>query len=147
MNKQSVYFLVDVSVLPDIFDKVIKVKKILQTREVKTINEAVHKVGISRSAFYKYKDYVFPFYEMSQAKIITLSFILEDLPGILSNLLNIIAKAKANILTINQNIPINGVANMTISIQTGSMDISIEDLVVKIGEIEGIRKIDILARE
>ncbi|MBZ4647175.1 MAG: chorismate mutase [Petroclostridium sp.] len=147
IDKQPVYFLVDSSVLPEVFAKVIEAKRLLQTGKVKTINDAVQLVGISRSAYYKYKDCVFPFYEISQGKIITLFFILEDVPGILSNILNVIARARANILTINQNIPINGVANITISIQTGNMEGNIEELVSQMEVIEGVRKIDILARE
>ncbi|MDK2800335.1 MAG: chorismate mutase [Clostridiales bacterium] len=147
MNKQPKFLLVDASVLPEVFEKVIEVKKLLETGKVKKINDAVHKVGISRSAYYKYKDFVFPFYQMSQGKIITLFFILEDVAGILSNLLNIIAKAKANILTINQNIPINGAANITVSIRTGNMACDIEELVAQMREIEGVKKIDILASE
>lgn len=146
INKNSVYYLVDSSVLPEIFEKVINVKKLLQTGKNKTINEAVQQVGISRSAYYKYKDYVFPFYEISQATIITLFFILEDITGVLSKILYIIAGAKANVLTVNQNIPINGVANITISIQTANMDRDIETLIEEMEKIEGIRKIEILAR-
>jgi chorismate mutase len=147
MNKQSMYYLVDAAVLPEVFGKVIEVKKLLQTGKIKTINDAVQMVGISRSAYYKYKDFVFPFYEISQGKIITLFFVLEDVSGILSNILNIIAKAKANVLTINQNIPVNDIANITISIQTGKMVGNIEDLIIEMEKIEGVKKIDILARE
>ncbi len=147
MNEQHRYYLVDASVLPEVFGKVIEVKKLLEMGKVKTINEGVERVGISRSAYYKYKDAVFPFFEMSQGKIITLFFILEDIPGILSNILNVIADYKASILTINQNIPINGTANMTISIRTGNMKGDSEALVDEFKGIEGVKKIDILARE
>ncbi|MGE4284231.1 MAG: ACT domain-containing protein [Clostridia bacterium] len=146
MNKNSMYYLVDSAVLPEIFCKVIEVKRLLQTGKVKTINDAVRIIQISRSAYYKYKDFIFPFYEISQGKIITLFFILEDVPGILSNILNIIASVKANVLTINQNIPINGAANITISIQTTSIEGSVEDLIAQMEKIEGVKKIDILAR-
>ncbi|MCG8501060.1 MAG: ACT domain-containing protein [Firmicutes bacterium] len=147
MNEQHRYYLVDASVLPEVFGKVIEVKKLLEMGKVKTINEGVERVGISRSAYYKYKDAVFPFFELSQGKIITLFFILEDIPGILSNILNVIADYKASILTINQNIPINGTANMTISIRTGNMKGDSEALVDEFKGIEGVKKIDILARE
>src|SRR5699024_4531733 len=85
------------------------------------INEAVKMAGISRSAFYKYKDWVFPFTEGSRGKIVTLSLILKDMPGVLSQILNMIAHTNANILTINQNIPIHGVGYVTISIDTKNM--------------------------
>jgi len=147
MNKEPAYYLVDSSVLPEIFEKVVRVKRLLQTGKIKKINDAVKQVGISRSTYYKYKDYIFPFFEASKGKIITLFFILEDVSGILSNILNVIAKTRANILTINQNIPINGVANITISLQTGNMEGDIETLIKKMEKIEGVRKIEILARE
>ena len=147
MKKQSDYYLVEASVLPEVFIKVMEVKRLLETRKVKTINEAVTRVGISRSTYYKYKDSIYPFYEMSQGKIITLFIILEDIPGILSNILNSIASVNANILTINQNIPINGVANITISIETGDMDKNIEYLIEQIRGKEGVKRIEILGRE
>ncbi|HEY9061425.1 MAG TPA: ACT domain-containing protein [Pseudobacteroides sp.] len=147
MNKDSTYLLVDTSVLPEVFSKVIEVKQILGKGKVKSINEAVKEVGISRSAFYKYKDFVFPFYETSRGKVMTLFFVVEDLSGILSGIINQIALAKANILTINQNIPINGLADVTISIETAGMVKDIKELMDEIGRIEGVRRQEILARE
>lgn len=147
MNKNSTYFLVDSSVLPEVFSKVIDVKKLLSKGTVKAVNEAVKEVGLSRSAYYKYKDYVFPFYETSRGKIITLLFVVEDFPGILSSIINQIASAKANILTINQNIPINSLADVTISIETNEMVKDIRELMDEISLIEGVRKQSILARE
>jgi chorismate mutase len=146
MNKDSVYFLVDASVLPEVFSKVIDVKKILSMGAVKTINEAVKEVGISRSAYYKYKDFVFPFYETSRGKVMTLFFVVEDFAGILSSIINRVAAAKANILTINQNIPINGLADVTISIETAGMEKDIRTLMDDISQVEGVRRQEILAR-
>ncbi len=145
--KNPQFYLVHSSVLPEVFEKVIEVKKLLKLGKIKTVNEASEQVGISRSAYYKYKDHVFPFFETSQGKIITLSFILEDIPGILSHILNIIASYQANVLTINQNIPINGTANITISIRTGNMTGDIEILISEIEMLNGVREIDILGRE
>ena len=147
MKKESTYLLVDASVLPDVFTKVIEVKKILSKGVVKTVNDAVKEVGISRSAYYKYKDSVFPFYETSRGNVITLLFVVEDFSGILSRIINEIALAKANILTINQNIPINGLADVTISIETTGMVKDIKELMDEIRKIEGVRKHEILARE
>lgn len=147
MNKNSTYFLVDSSVLPEVFSKVIDVKKILSKGIIKTVNEAVREVGMSRSAYYKYKDFVFPFYETSRGKVITLFFVVEDFAGILSCIINKIANAKANILTINQNIPINSLADVTISIETAGMTKNIEELTDEIAQIEGVRRQEILARE
>jgi chorismate mutase len=146
MDKKSTYFLVDSIVLPEVFSKVIEVKKILSRGVIKAVNEAVKEAGISRSAYYKYKDFVFPFYETSRGKVITLFFVVEDFSGILSSIIMQIAKAKANVLTINQNIPINGLADVTISIETEGMSIALEEMMDSISEIEGVRRQEILAR-
>lgn len=147
MDKNATYFLVDASVLPEVFAKVIEVKKILSKGRIKAVNEAVKEAGLSRSAFYKYKDYVFPFYETSRGKVITLFFVVEDFSGILSSIINQIASAKANILTINQNIPINSLADVTISIETQGMVKDIKEMMDDISKIEGVRRQEILARE
>ncbi len=146
MKQEAVFFLVDSVILPDVFAKVIEVKKILSAGRIKTVNDAVKEVGISRSAFYKYKDYVFPFYETSRGKVITLFFVVEDFSGILSSIINKIAVANANILTINQNIPINSLADVTISIETFEMKEDIQNMMGEISKIEGVRRCEILAR-
>lgn len=147
MKKKDKFILVDSSVLPEVYSKVIAVKKLLSSGTAKTVNQAAEDIGISRSAFYKYKDYVFPFYEMNKERIITLFFVLLDLPGVLSEILNLLAVAGANILTINQNIPINGVANITISVQTGNITVKIEELIESLQELNGVKEIEVLARE
>jgi len=147
MARGPTLILVDVSVLPDVFAKVIEVKKILSSGDAKTVNEAAARVGISRSAYYKYKDHVFPFYETSRGKIITLNLVLEDFSGILARIIKSIAKARGNIVTINQNIPINGLADVTISIETSEMVKDIKDLMDEIKKIEGVRRQVILARD
>ncbi|MHB8064039.1 MAG: ACT domain-containing protein [Ruminiclostridium sp.] len=146
MKQESVFFLVNSFILPDVFTKVIEVKKILSFGKIKTVNDAVKEVGISRSAYYKYKDYVFPFYETSRGKVLTLFFVVEDFSGILSSIINKIASANANILTINQNIPINGLADVTVSIETFEMKNDMQALMAEIGMIEGVRRCEILAR-
>lgn len=105
MNDKSTFYLVREEILPEAIKKTIKVKEILKRGEVKTINEAVEKMGLSRSAYYKYKDYVFPFYEASKDKIITLSLLLEHKSGVLSKVLNTVAADSGSIMTINQGIP------------------------------------------
>jgi len=146
MKQESIFFLVDSFVLPEVFAKVIEAKKILSLGKIKTVNDAVKEVGISRSAYYKYKDYVFPFYETSRGKVITLFFVVEDFSGILSSIINKIAAANANILTINQNIPINGLADVTVSIETFEMKDDMQVLMIEIAKIEGVRRSEILAR-
>ncbi len=147
MSKKTKYLLVDPSILPEVFSKVMEVKNLLAKDPGKAVNEAVREVGISRSAYYKYKDYVFPFYETSRGRVITLFFVLEDVSGVLSRIIHEIAQAKANVLTINQNIPINGLADVTISIETEEMEMNIRDMMDRIGTIQGIRRQAILARD
>ncbi|TYQ16421.1 UNVERIFIED_CONTAM: chorismate mutase [Acetivibrio alkalicellulosi] len=147
MNNTSKYFLVDASVLPEIFTKVIEVKGILESGTIKNVNEAVKKAGISRSAYYKYKDYVFPFYETSRGKAITLYFTVKDYAGILSSIINKIAQSKASIVTINQNIPINGFADVTITVETSEMVTDIKELLLEISKIEGVKRQEILGRD
>jgi chorismate mutase len=147
MNNSSTYFLVDSEVLPEVFSRVIEAKRLLSSGKSKTVNDAVREAGLSRSAFYKYKDCVFPFYETSRGRVITLYFVVEDFSGILSSIINKIAQSKANIITINQNMPINGLADVTISIATAGMTMDIGQLMENIGEVEGVRRQEILARD
>lgn len=147
MEEKSCFYLVNQDVLPDIFTNVIKAKNLLITGKAATINEAVKKTGISRSAFYKYKDSVFTFTEGSKGKIITLSFVLENIPGVLSSILNVIAQSNGNILTISQNIPVFGVANVTILMDTINLIEDQDALVQNIIGISGLRKVEILAKE
>ncbi|MGI6113568.1 MAG: ACT domain-containing protein [Mahellales bacterium] len=147
MHNKTTFYLVDASVLPEVFTAVIKAKKLLKLGKVNTVNEAVKAVGISRSAYYKYKEAVFPFTEGTRGKIITLGLVLEDIPGVLSSILNIIAEARANILTMNQNIPIHGVANVTISMDTKELKEDTDYLISVLSEQRGVQRIEILAKE
>ncbi len=147
MAKKPLYLLVDTAVLPDIFPKVVEAKKLLKTGKCKTTSEAVQMLKISRSAFYKYKDCVFPIEEMGKDRIITLFMELVDIPGILSSVLKTLAQACVSVLTINQNIPIDHSANITISFRTENMNKPIEALLKKLGQIEGVKKIEIIAGE
>ena len=141
------FFLVKAEVLPDVFLKVMEVKRLLSAGKADSVNEAVQRVGISRSAYYKYKDSLFPFYETSRGRIVTVMFVIEDFPGILSGIINCLADAKANILTINQNIPINGLADVTVSVETDRMKTSLEELMDRLGAIQGVRRQRIMARD
>ncbi|MBR6880512.1 MAG: ACT domain-containing protein [Clostridiales bacterium] len=147
MEESTEYFLVDKKVLPEVFIKVMEVKQRLNTGESVSVNEAVRKTGLSRSAYYKYKDSVLPFFEATNGKKVTLLITVENFQGILSSILNVIAGSKANILTINQNIPINGLADISISLETVSMLGSVEDILTDIKKIAGIRSCKILSRE
>jgi chorismate mutase len=143
----SEFFLVKADMLPDVFNKVMAVKRLINSGKADSVNEAVQKVGLSRSAYYKYKDAVLPFYETSRGRLVTLVFAVENFPGILSGIINCLARAKANILTINQNIPINGLADVSVSIETDQMMIDIEHLMDELGRIPGVRSYRILARD
>ncbi|MBO7450138.1 MAG: ACT domain-containing protein [Clostridiales bacterium] len=146
-SEDKEYFLVDKKVLPEVFLKVIDVKQKLNVGESASVNEAVRKVGLSRSAYYKYKDAVMPFYETTNGKKVTLLISVENFQGILSSILNIVASSRANILTINQNIPINGLADISISLETASMFGSLEDLLGDINRLAGVRSCKVLSRE
>ena len=139
------YYLVESSVLPEVFIKVTQVRELLETGEVKTVAEAVERVGIGRSAFYKYKDSVMPFRDMKRGSIVTFHALLRDKKGVLSSLLAIFADTGANILTINQSIPSNGTALVTISATTENMPIGTDELITKARELEGVIRFDALA--
>ena len=126
--------------------KTIKAKELLQ-KEINTIYEAVEKVGMSRSAYYKYKDYIFPLYEINQGKIVTIHLILSHDKGVLARVLDEIAKSKASILTINQSIPTHGVANVTMAIEIKGMEIKIDELLSRLKKAEGVNEVNLLARE
>ena len=144
---ESEYFLVKSDMLPEVFVKVMAVKRLLNSGKADSVNDAVQRVGLSRSAYYKYKDAVLPFYETSRGRMVTLIFAVENFPGILSGIINCLAKAKANILTINQNIPINGLADVSISMETDRMTVELEGLLDEVSRIPGVRSYRILARD
>ena len=146
MNNKSVFYLVREEILPEAIKKTIKVKELLKIGEVKTINEAVEMMDLSRSAYYKYKDYVFPFYEASREKIISLSFLLDHRAGVLSRVLNSIASDGGSVLTINQGIPLQGVANVTLSIETKDLLVDLEALLDKLRMIEGVKSLEVLGQ-
>jgi len=145
MGVKTKYYIVSAEALPEIFIKVAEAKRMMQTGEADTVGAATKMVGISRSAFYKYKDAVQPFNNMKSGRIITFYTMLKDNPGVLSNVLSIFADSGANILTINQSIPTNGCAAVTISAETSDMAHSLEDLMSHISAVEGVVKFEILA--
>jgi chorismate mutase len=146
IGQKSVFFLVREEILPEAIKKTIKVKDMLKRGEARTINEAVEKMELSRSAYYKYKDYVFPFYEASKEKIVTLALLLEHKQGVLSRVLNTIANERGSVLTINQGIPLQGVANATISIETAELAIDLEALLDKVRMVEGVKRLEVLGQ-
>lgn len=145
MGSKTKFYIVAADALPDIFIKVAQAKGMMQSGEAGTVGEATRRVGISRSAFYKYKDAVQPFNDMKAGHIITFYTMLKDNPGVLSNVLTIFADSGANILTINQSIPTNGCAAVTVSAETSDMEISLEELIGHASSLEGVIKFEILA--
>lgn len=145
MGKTPNYFIVEAGALPEVFLKVAEAKRLLETGEVGTVNLATQRVRISRSAFYKYKDAVRPFNDMLQGRIVTVQSLLKDEPGVLSSVLNIFAQSGGNILTINQGIPTNGCAVVSIGVETSGMKVSLEELLATARQVEGVLHCEILA--
>ena len=139
------YYIVEASALPEVFVKVAEAKRLLSTGEAATVNEATRIMDISRSAFYKYRDAVLPFQNMMTGRIITFQLLLHDEPGTLSDLLNIIADQKANIITINSIVPTNGCAVVTISAETMDLAVPLEELLRMLRQTNGVIKAEILA--
>ena len=145
MSRAPNYYIVEASVLPEIFRKVVETRRLLDTGEAETVNQAVRLTGISRSAFYKYKDAVRPFQDMLHGRIVTFQLLLKDEPGLLSQVLNRFAGSGANILTINQGIPSNGSAVVTVNAETSGMEGSLQKLLEEIGGLAGVIRGEILA--
>lgn len=145
MEKTPRFYIVEASALPEIFQKVAEAKRMLETGETDKVNVATRAVGISRSAFYKYRDSISPFQNMMAGRIITFQMILKDKAGVLSEILSIFANCGANILTINQSIPSGGRAMVTISAETGNLSCSLEELTARISDNRGVVKTEAVA--
>ena len=145
MSEPAKYFIVEAKAMPEIFRKVAEAKRLLETGEAKTVNAAAQAVEISRSAFYKYKDAVRPFNDMLHGRIVTFQVLLKDEPGALSGTLNVLAGTGANILTINQSIPVNGCAVVTMTVETSALRDSLEEVLASLSAGQGVIKCEILA--
>ena len=147
MEDKSKYFVVKQKAVPEVLLKVVEAKKLLETVRAITVQEAADRVGISRSSFYKYKDDIFPFHETTKGKTITMVIQMDDEPGLLSGVLKTIADFHANILTIHQSIPVNGIATLTLSIDILPQTGDVAEMVTKIESVGGMQYVKILARE
>ena len=145
MAREIKYYIVAANALPEIFVKVAEAKRMMQTGEADTVGAATKMVGISRSAFYKYKDAVQPFNDMKAEHIITFYCMLKDNTGVLSGVLSVFATSGANILTINQSIPTNGCAAVTISAETSELKESLEQLMAGVSALNGVVRVEVLA--
>lgn len=141
------FYIVNKKAVPEVLLKVVEAKRLLDSERVYTIQEATDAVGISRSSFYKYKDDIFPFHENNRGKTITFMIQMDDIPGLLSLVLNQIAKNNANILTIHQTIPIGGIASLTLSIEILPQTLEVSELIDSIEALDGIHYLKILGRE
>ncbi len=140
-------FVLKEKAVPEVLLKVVEAKRLLESGRVTSVQEAAEQVDISRSSFYKYKDDIFPFHDNAKGRTITMVIQLDDTPGLLSTVLNIVAEFHANILTIHQSIPVNGIASLTLSIDILPETGDLSQMVDKIEGQDGIHYLKILARE
>lgn len=145
MSQRSRYFIVEASALPEIYLKVADAKRMLETGEVQTVNAAAHRAGISRSAFYKYKDAIRPFRDMLHGRIVTIQILLRNQPGALSAVLNMLADWGGNVLTINQAIPGGDAAVVTVGLETSGLSTDLEELLTALRSKEEVVRCEVLA--
>ena len=147
MADSTEYYVVKQRALPEVLLKVVEAKRLVESRRAMSIQDAVDEVGISRSSFYKYKDDIFKFHDNTQGTTLTLTFDMDDEPGALSDVLKVIAECGANILTIHQSIPINGVAALSISIQVLETTKNVSEMLTYMEQQECVHHVKVLARE
>jgi chorismate mutase len=140
------YYLIRNDILPEAILKTVEAKQLLESGEAETVFEAVEKVGISRSAYYKYKDGIFPFNSMMREMIITITLQLEHRSGVLSKVLSFVAEKGGNVLTINQTIPLQGLANVAMSVDTALLNTSTTDFIDQLLALDGVKKAAIVGR-
>lgn len=145
--KDSGYFVVRKKAVPEVLLKVVEAKQLVESERVASIQEAVDAVGISRSSFYKYKDDIFEFHENAKGTTVTLLIQMEDKPGILSDVLKIVARCGANILTIHQSIPIGGMASLTLSIQILENTEDVSEMLEQMEGMTGVHRVKVLSKE
>ena len=141
------FYVVKEQAVPEVLLKVVEAKKLLDSGRAHTINEAADQVGISRSSFYKYKEDIFEFHENVRGKTITFLIEMRDEPGLLSDVLMIVAKSRANILTIHQSIPVSGMASTSISVQVMPETGDVTEMMDQIDAMDGVKSLRILGAE
>ncbi len=147
MAEDNKYYVVKKRAVPEVLLKVVEAKRLIDSERAATVQEATGKVGISRSSFYKYKDDIFPFHDNAKGKTITFMLQMDDEPGLLSDVLHKVADFHANILTIHQSIPINGIASLTLSVEVLPSTGDVSEMIEQIEKQTGIQYLKILARE
>ena len=147
MAEKTKYFVLKQKAVPEVLLKVVEAKRLIDSGKAASVQDATEAVRISRSSFYKYKDDIFPFHDNAKGRTITMMVQLDDEPGLLSLVLRIVADYHANILTIHQSIPVNGIASLTLSVEVLSDTGDVSQMVETIEQQQGIHYLKILARE
>lgn len=145
--KKSNYLIVDKRILPDYYEKVLAAREMLRTGAVREVSEAARQVGISRSTYYKYKDYLYMPNDATECSKAVFSLMLSHEPGILGQLISTIAELGGNILTITQSLPIDGNASVLLTLDTSTMSLSPQDLVKRFSSLRGTGSVKLLAIE
>ncbi|MEN6349983.1 MAG: ACT domain-containing protein [Syntrophomonas sp.] len=140
------FYRVREDILPEAILKTALAKEMIARKEACGIQDAVEQLGIARSTFYKYRDGIFSFFDSENMKILNISLLLKHLPGVLSGVLNCIASFQANILTINQNLPVHGVAPVTVSLSIEEMTVSADELVISLKKQNGVLDVEIVGK-
>lgn len=148
MNKmKKQFYLVDLQILPTAIKKTIRAKEMLKNGEADTINAAVVKTGISRSAYYKYKDHVAPALDDAAGDVVTMFLVMQNDPAITSKLFRRLGREKIEIITMNKGIPVKKLTTMTLSIRVSEMQISLQELIGSLQQIKGIKKVYVVGEE
>ena len=147
MKEKTNYYVLKEKAVPDVLLRVVEAKRLLESGRAASVQEATERVDISRSSFYKYKEDIFPFHDNAKGRTITMVIQLDDEPGLLSDMLKIVAEYGANILTIHQSIPINGVASLSISIQILADTGDLSGMIERMEAQKGVHYVKIIAKE
>lgn len=147
MKEKTNYYVLKEKAVPDVLLRVVEAKRLLESGRAASVQEATERVDISRSSFYKYKEDIFPFHDNAKGRTITMVIQLDDEPGLLSAILRTIADSHANILTIHQSIPVNGIASLTLSVEILPDSADVNRMMGQIEQQEGVHYLKILARE
>ena len=147
MKENTNYYVLKEKAVPDVLLRVVEAKRLLESGRAASVQEATERVDISRSSFYKYKEDIFPFHDNAKGRTITMVIQLDDEPGLLSAILRTIADSHANILTIHQSIPVNGIASLTLSVEILPDSADVNRMMEQIEQQEGVHYLKILARE
>ena len=147
MEEKTKYYVLKEKAVPDVLLRVVEAKRLLESGRAASVQEATERVDISRSSFYKYKEDIFPFHDNAKGRTITMVIQLDDEPGLLSAILKTIADSHANILTIHQSIPVNGIASLTLSVDILPDSADANRMMERIEQQDGVHYLKILARE